>query len=513
MTYNVDDLNSYEMEGVFDEMTDEEIREEYCPELNDLQYKIFKDVTNQFLSYDERKIWLITGSAGTGKTYAANKAIEYIMSKIKDSSKETITISAPTNQAVHNIFGLLSDSFRSLASQRKYVTYKTLHSLLGYDEHIDAYGNKTFKQSKDKEFKVQEFLRKMKVLIIDEGSMIPRQMYEVLLDNFNKYKFSIFFVGDQYQLPPINESHSLIFDPYEIKKLKGKHNKIVLTEIIRQKVGHPILDITKHYTHNTEPVKLLSILKTSNTVLNENVGVQNLKNNNKLDADLQVMADMLETYYTSEEYKKNSTYIKTIAYTNNCVDMFNDLIRGIIYGEKASQGLVIGEKLILNTPVQVDKKSKKFLHVNQEVIVEDYKIDYLAINVAKINFRLKYYDTQISYQDYFSTEYTRIKLLHEDSIPEMNKKLEELKSIAMKHPKGSFMAKKGWTDYYTLRDKFFINTKYAYCVTTHKAQGSTYDNIILVMNDLAICKNPEVNNQLTYTAMTRAKYKLILINS
>ena len=493
----------------------EELHKEKCPELNDLQFSIYRKILKKFIYNEEKGICLITGSAGTGKTYAVNKALEYIMDRVSESKNDTIIISAPTNQAVNNIFLLLTPELMELKKSRKYIQYKTLHSSLGYEEVIDGYGNLSFKPSEEKVFEVEERLRKLRLLIVDEGSMVNKEMYNILIQNFKKYKFSIFFVGDPYQLPPIKEAHSLVFDKDEIKKLGKIHETIILTEIIRQRAGHPILDITHHYTHNTtnEDINLLHLLKEAKSVTLDNAGILNLKNNNKKDADLQGMVDILEQYYKADEYTNKPFHIKTIAYTNNCVDTFNDLIRGIVYGEEANKGLVIGEKLILNSPVVIDKHSKKMLHVNQEIVVTDYDESILDINIGNIKFSLKYYDTEISYQDLFMTNYARIKLIHEDSKSVMEAKLDKLKKQALAHPPGGFYAKKAWVEYYTLRDKFFTSTKYAYCVTTHKAQGSTYDNIILILNDLSRDRNPIERNMLTYTAMTRAKFNLILINN
>lgn len=49
----------------------------------------------------------------------------------------------------------------------------------------------------------------------------------------------------------------------------------------------------------------------------------------------------------------------------------------------------------------------------------------------------------------------------------------------------------------------------AYCLTIHKSQGSEYDAVILVLNKY---HDIMLNNELVYTAMTRAKTKLYIIS-
>lgn len=495
------------------DITLQQIRDEQFKSLNDLQFKIFKDVIIKFNEDLPHQIHLIRGSAGTGKTYSVNKAIEYIISEY-DISDKMVSVTAPTNQAVNNVYGLLSDDARELAPTRKYLSYKTLHSLLGYEEVIDGYGNLTFKPATEKQFVVEERLSKLRILIIDEASMIPKQIYDILIKNFLKYKFHIFFIGDPFQLPPINEDSSLVFNDKEISRLSRLHIQTILTEIIRQRQGHPILDITKQYTHKDDEsyVDLLSLLKAAKTTLYESVGVININNNNKLEDDINKMINILTEYYAAEQYKHDSKYIKIVAYTNDCVDLFNDIIRSIIYPDQCNNKLVIGERLILNSPVKIGK-SKKFLPVNQEVIITEFTPHVLDINVGSLKFTLKYYDATIEYETLFATEYTKMKIIHESSQAQFESKLSQLKKVAEKYKPGSFNARKSWVDYYTLKHKFFTDVKYGYCVTTHKAQGSTYENIILILNDLNKCRKPEERNKLTYTAMTRAKNNLILINS
>ena len=53
--------------------------------------------------------------------------------------------------------------------------------------------------------------------------------------------------------------------------------------------------------------------------------------------------------------------------------------------------------------------------------------------------------------------------------------------------------------------------EHAYCITVHKSQGSEYDVTILVLHDL--CSQMLLQRKLLYTAVTRAKKKLILIGT
>ena len=52
---------------------------------------------------------------------------------------------------------------------------------------------------------------------------------------------------------------------------------------------------------------------------------------------------------------------------------------------------------------------------------------------------------------------------------------------------------------------------YSYEITAHKAQGSTYDNAFVLEADMDINRKIKERNRIKYTAFTRPKYKLFVI--
>jgi exodeoxyribonuclease-5 len=94
---------------------------------------------------------------------------------------------------------------------------QTIHRLI-YDPIKDQYG-KT-------KFILKEVLPGCEIIIVDESSMVNRQLYEDLL-SFNK---PILFVGDHGQLEPIGDNPNLMANP-----------EIRLEKIHRQAENNPIL--------------------------------------------------------------------------------------------------------------------------------------------------------------------------------------------------------------------------------------------------------------------------------
>jgi len=63
------------------------------------------------------------------------------------------------------------------------------------------------------------------------------------------------------------------------------------------------------------------------------------------------------------------------------------------------------------------------------------------------------------------------------------------------------------------KDNTFAPVDYGYCITAHRAQGSTYETSIVNLTDML---NAPTNHQeiasLIYTGMTRASKTAVLVN-
>lgn len=134
------------------------------------------------------KSLLIIGRAGTGKSYIINEF---------SKNNKTIRL-AYTNKAANNINGT------------------TLH--------------KFFKLDNNDGINMQKSIKDVKAIFIDEISMIPSYIWSLIIDLKNQCNVPIILVGDDRQLPPINElSH---FNNPSIKWLTDFY-KVELIEMQR----------------------------------------------------------------------------------------------------------------------------------------------------------------------------------------------------------------------------------------------------------------------------------------
>jgi len=145
---------------------------------------------------------ILTGYAGTGKTTTLN----YLIPQLNYQPNE-IALAAYTGTAAKNI---------KIADKRG----QTLHSLI-YDPIMKRGVCVGFKR------KSPEELASLKLILIDEFSMVPQDMMEDILS----FGIQVMLIGDPAQLPPIG-------DPNMFFNSSHAH----LTDVHRQALGNPILN-------------------------------------------------------------------------------------------------------------------------------------------------------------------------------------------------------------------------------------------------------------------------------
>ena len=163
------------------------------------QYNVLNIITSN-LGPQHRKKWpffFITGSAGTGKSYLIHLIINWLK-----STKTNYLLMAPTGVAAQSIGGL------------------TIHSALRISQSESGFQSLALY---DTNFKTE--LLKIKVLIIDEISMVSASLFTYLANMFaqihnNSICFgglSVIVVGDLAQLPPVRATpifHSSIWHEF-----------------------------------------------------------------------------------------------------------------------------------------------------------------------------------------------------------------------------------------------------------------------------------------------------------
>ena len=171
----------------------------------------------------------LTGAAGTGKTFLTTCIAKYLIEKQKEVSNSrnsdyNFVITAPTHKAV----GVLA---KFLSKNNIEASTKTIHSFLGIKPFVDyTTGEEKFSIDKTK-----KTVDTTSILLVDESSMIGSELYEYILEAIEAGRVGlVLFIGDPYQLLPINNNEN------EIYKLKNQYK---LTEVVRQAKDSYIIQI------------------------------------------------------------------------------------------------------------------------------------------------------------------------------------------------------------------------------------------------------------------------------
>ncbi len=395
---------------------------------------------------------LIKGNAGTGKTYLVKELIKTLKKK---QGLEKVYCTAPTHKAVSVL--------KNKTQEEKDIRFLTLHSALKLKRFIDeSDGKQHFKPSFHENYAP---LSDVEILVVDEASMIEKEILGFIETYSNKFGVKVILIGDNKQINPVKE--------YESPAFFSGYPELELKEIIRQESDNPIISLSRN----------LHLLESN---------VENLAEKDK------------GYLFTTNEEKiiiqlanvNGTDKVKYLAWKNHEVNRINKAVRKKIYSNPNK--IEIGETLIFNNPYK-DRKNNNFF-TNEEIKIDNLEVlnyCYKFTNYfdQREDIILKYY--------YCQTKRSKcIAILHEDS----EKDFKKIKSILRKKCNDK---KIKWESYYSFIN-LFADTKYNHAITVHKSQGSTYECVILNINDLKKNISYKERKRLIYTGITRASDLLVI---
>jgi len=456
-----------------------------------------------------KRLHTFEGYAGVGKSFLINMLVNELITLYNSK----ICISAPTHKALRVLTQMREESGGS-----ENVDYSTIHSLLQLRPVIN---NRTGEEMfvKDNNNFNSNDLSDYNLLIIDEASMIDDKIFGYTFEEVVEWGIKVIFVGDGKQLPPVNHASSIPMSKDKRESFDIGYTR--LTEIVRQRGDNPIIGLSKEIRDGSfKPVTKL-----------------NADGHGIIVVQKQDYVKVLERMFASEHFHDDQNYCRVVAWTNKVVDYYNDMIRKIIYkdlimrhcDEQKRSGIVgkdeimesvsnkypfykngvmklpyitIGDILIANKPIFDETGKQIVFNTNEELIVEDYVV------VDKIVYGEVYSCYEASVLETYSGKRCTISICHEDSQRALDIVLDKFSKRAIKekdYKKRSAL----WTQFYSIK-KQFADIKYAPCLTTYKSQGSTYDNIIILANN--IISNPKKQEVLQhlYVGVTRASKRCFI---
>ena len=303
------------------------------------------------------------------------------------------------------------------------------------------------------------FIRKPKtsldydVVVVDEVSMAPKSMIDMLLS----HRVYVIFLGDPFQLPQINkdESHDI---------LENAH--IFLDEVMRQAAESEIIQISMKI-RNGEPIDFMKgkeaiIIPKSELVEGHLTWADQILCGTNATRE-NINRQMREIYGFSGLPQDGEKMICLRNYWDDCADN--------------GDALVNGTTGILRNPFET------FRMIPNYIPIDNHRMDVVQ-------------------GDFVTSDGSTFNSV------EMDKKLliDGVKCIT----DGKILFRLG-----KLKNKIgdIVPREFAfgYAITTHKAQGSEWDKVLVIEEKFPFSK--EEHARWLYTAVTRASERLVLVRS
>ncbi len=427
---------------------------------------------------DPDEFLTIVGKAGTGKTTIA----EAILSD--HIKKQKILVCALSHKAKL----VISEKLAAAYGPSSFVA-KSVAGALGMN--MD---NETGRFTLENYAINEPAIKKAAIIVVDEGSMINEESHELIMKEKRK-KAKVIYLGDIRQLPPIRENNSEFVDkPSPVFYSK---NIAVLTERIRQGEESPILPFADFFGDNsrikTPHLNPVPADRRKNIVTDKGALVF-------ADNSEDVIEAVLPLYKYAVE-NKNMNVIKTVTYRNETRRRINEAVRSYVFGETgAAKQFVPNDLLMFSDNYSITGVD--------EPISNSFEI--------QINKAMNMYDGgyQVWRLDFiYESKPAEILVLDESEVErhaaDVSRKFEYAKKLKL----GSEERKEALADAWSLK-KRYAPIEYAYAITSHKSQGSTYNTVVVDERDImsvSLISN-KAKSQSMYTAITRASTTCIVID-
>lgn len=454
---------------------------------------------------------LITGGAGTGKTYVLAALIRYI--EMKNIDYKILTFTGKASSRVK----------QSLGKEEGYTNkIQTIHKFLN-----------------DCKFSQDEIIKLPDIIIFDESSMIPitllSEIYELYMEKGQKGYESDeeYYSDEEFDIPKNMPQIVLLGDPNQLPPIQYGQ---VLEDLINSKqIAHQ--QLTRSHRFDSELGEIFEKIPyglkitTGKTLENYKGSIINyLQNSRKSDGfnttilcfynkQLEETNLVCQKIFNPQENSKleynYGGYKKSITYREGDRVMMtvNNYHWNVMNGEEGKITKIEKDHLMVKfgetreVPFYFDREQIKSLERKFALSVHDfYRFMQLRIKTSSIN-KKDFDDAYRLYTKHIGTK----KDLSED-LPQhlslistyyyfVTKRLEEVFNLG---------------NYEKIHAKFFkeffkestnalhiSNISHSWAMTVHKSQGSEWQNVIVLCPEYFTF--PFVNRKLIYTALTRTR--------
>lgn len=431
-------------------------------------------------SLSQDKIFVLRGYAGTGKTSIVGALV-----KLLDENKMPVRLMAPTGRA--------AKVFSAMAGHPAYTIHKSIYRQQKFNVEMEG-------------FALTENRQPGVLFICDEASMINTLNEGSpfgtgnLLDDLIEYVYAgteckLLLVGDAAQLPPVGQQRSFALDVDHLRAYGLHVMTAELTEVARQQLDSGVLynatNLRNILIAGGDPINHLPIIY-----------IKGYKDVIKVDG--YELLDSLSSSYSRVGLEETIIITRSNARANK----FNVGVRNQILDRE--EELSSGDRLIVvknNYYWGKEFDQLPFIANGDIVTVERVRstIELYGFRFAKVDILLPDYNIETEVIIMLDT-----LMVDGPNLP-ITRQQELFFKVAQDYPechnqRDLYKAVKA-NPYFNA-----LQVKFAYCVTCHKSQGGQWEDVYLDLGYI----NPEHLGadfyRWMYTAFTRARSKLYLVN-
>ena len=451
----------------------------------DEQEKTLELISEFILSDDDRKLFMLCGYAGTGKTTLVSALV-----KTMAQLERRCVLLAPTGRA--------AKVFSSYSGKSAYTIHRRIYrqkSILNASQFVLA-----------------ENRAVNTLFIVDEASMIANDGTSgfgtgALLDDLVEFVYSargcsMLLLGDTAQLPPVGELLSPALSVQYLRSMFLNVTHVELTQVMRQLDGSGILQ---------NATMLREVIRSGEGGFLPDVKLKGFADICPVSGE--ELIEAIESSYGSVGVEDTIVLCRS----NKRANVYNEGIRRRILCRE--EELCRGDMLMV---VKNNYYWRELLGREDKALLD--KIDFIAngdmaeiVRVGGVEevYGFRYAEVALSLVDYEDCEIDVTIML--DTLT------SESPSLTRDENERLFAAV--WEDYPEIRSKrkrmeeirknpYYnaLQVKYGYAVTCHKAQGGQWKHVFLDQGYVtADMMNADYYRWL-YTAFTRASEKLYLVN-
>ncbi len=449
------------------------------------QENSLEKISEFILSGDDRKVFVLCGYAGTGKTSLVAALVKTMV-----QLERKVVLLAPTGRA--------AKVFSSYSGMPAYTIHKRI------------YRQKSIMEGSA--FSLMDNRAVNTLFIVDEASMIANEGVSnfgsgALLDDLVEFVYSgrgcsLLLLGDTAQLPPVGEELSPALSQQYLRSMFLDVQGVELTQVMRQLDGSGILQ---------NATQLRKVITSGEAGYMPQIKLKGFADVCRVQGE--ELIEAIDSCYSDAGIDETIILCRS----NKRANVYNEGIRRrILYREEE---LNRGDMLMV---VKNNYYWREELGKEDKTILE--KIDFIAngdmaeiIHVGSTEemYGFRFADVTLSFNDYEDCELD-VKIM-------LGTLTSESPSLTRAESEALFAAV--WEDYPEIRSKrkrmeevrknpYYnaLQVKYGYAVTCHKAQGGQWKRVFLdqgyITPEMA---TPDYYRWL-YTAFTRATEKLYLVN-